>query len=159
MTNDQKRPTGTLSDISTYAAAGARCLIAALLVFISAPVQAQTAGDVLRPWNCLAMSVAVDSIFKPIPPPGCTVPGVAWSGMAPARAINPPGIPRGLTADVIGHTIVLTWARPEAGGTPASYFVQAGSATGLANGKFPSAGWAMSQANWKRRRAKAEVRY
>jgi len=115
--------------------AAAYCSIAALLFLLvnAAPVRAQSTEEVLRPWNCLMSSGAAGSIFKPVPPAGCVVPAVAWSGIAPARAINPPGTPSALTATVTGQTVVLTWARPASGGTAASYIVQAGTASGLAN--------------------------
>src|SRR2546428_2379089 len=120
--------------LSTCLAFGGRCFIAALMVLHSAPAQAQAAGDVLRPWNCLTNSVAVGSgFFTTVTPLGCIVPAVTWSGPAPASAIIPPGTPFGLTATVTGHTVVLTWAPPTTGGTPTSYLAQAGTATGLAN--------------------------
>jgi len=134
MKNDHEQPNLLPSAFSHSVAAGARCIIAALMVLNSAPVRAQTADEVLRPWNCLTNSVAVGSGFgTPVPAPGCMVPGVTWSGPAPARAINPLGTPTALAATVTGHTVVLTWMRPASDGTPTSYLLQAGSASGLAN--------------------------
>jgi len=122
----------TLPSFSLCVAAGARGFIAALAVFAAAPIQAQTAGSVLRPWNCLTNSVSAARAFGvPVTQPGCTVPAVIWPGPAPASAIIPPGTPGGLAAAVTGRTVVLTWTPPITGGTPTSYLLQAGSASGL----------------------------
>ena len=98
-----------------------------------APALAQ-ADNVQRPWNCLTSSAAKGSGFgTPVPPPGCTVQGVAWPGSASSRAINPPGAPTALAATVTGNTVVLTWTRPAIGEEPTSYVLQAGSTSGSAN--------------------------
>ena len=56
-------------------------VIAALLVLLVnvVPASAQ-AGDPVQPWNCLMNATPTDAVFKPMPPPGCSVPAVAWPG-------------------------------------------------------------------------------
>ena len=119
--NNHREPQGIL-----------RYIIAALLVVLANPAPAR-AQDVVKQWDCLTMSAAADSLFRAVLPAGCTVPGVEWQGFSPARAIDPPGSPSALTANVINRTVVLTWARPVNGGDASSYIVQAGSASGLSN--------------------------
>lgn len=136
MTTNRKRSTLLPSTRSMYMAAAVRCLrclIAALMLFHSVPARAQSTEEVIRPWNCLTYSVAEGSPFgRPVPPPGCTLPAVPFpTGIA--RAIVSPGAPTGLTATVNGRTVVLNWTPARSGGTPTSYVVQAGSASGLAD--------------------------
>lgn len=122
------------STLSKSLTAVARCIIATLVALSAAPAPARAADDVLRPWNCLTSSVAAGSGFGTVvPPPGCMVQGVMWSGSAAARPITVTGTPTGLSATVIGHTVVLTWTRPANGDTPTSYVLQAGSTSGSAN--------------------------
>ncbi len=54
---------------------------------------------------------------------------LAFAAPAAAQAVPPP--PIGLTADVSGDTVTLTWIQPS--GSPTTYVVEAGSAPGLAN--------------------------
>jgi uncharacterized repeat protein (TIGR03803 family) len=132
MTNN--RETLMPSASATCLAGAARCFIAALLVLYSTPAQAQTDDAVLRPWNCLMASSATKSgIGTLVTPAGCVMPAVTWSGPSRATAIMAPGAPSGLTATVTDHTVVLKWASAAIGGTPTTYVVQAGSASGSAN--------------------------
>lgn len=134
MTIDREWLTKPSRGLAVCAAAGARCIIAAVMVLHAAPVHAQAAGEVLQPWNCLTNSVATGSGFGTVvAPPGCTAPAVTWSTPGLAGAINPPGTPVGLAATVTGRTVVLNWTPPATGGAPTSYLVQAGSASGLAD--------------------------
>jgi uncharacterized repeat protein (TIGR03803 family) len=114
-------------------------LAAVLLMVASGPAQAQTAGNVITKWSCLTSSLAVGPFaHRAFEIPGCQVststvwPPLTRLGRA-ALPINPSGAPSGLTAQVIGQTVVLTWTPPSSGGTPTSYVLQAGSASGLAN--------------------------
>lgn len=54
---------------------------------------------------------------------------LAFTTPAAAQAVPPP--PIGLTPDVSGDTVTLTWIQPS--GSPTTYVVEAGSAPGLAN--------------------------
>lgn len=133
MTTDHTQPTPLPSALSEYVAAAARCIVAALMVLHAAPVLAQSTEEVIRPWDCLTYSVAEGSPFgRPVPPPGCILPAVPFpTGIA--RAIALPEAPTGLTATVSGRTVFLNWTPSRSGGTPTSYLVQAGSASGSAD--------------------------
>ena len=57
-----------------------------------------------------------------------------------------PGAPQNFQFTVVGRTVTLSWSAPAVGGAPASYFIEAGSATGLANLYNASVGAATSLA-------------
>src|SRR6185436_11497804 len=67
-------------------------------------------------------------------------PPASADDIAGIRAIYPgtgggttlPGAPTGLTASAVGSTVTIRWSAP-ASGTPTSYVLEAGSATGLSN--------------------------
>lgn len=120
--------------LPAWLTAGAGLLLAALLLF-SGSVRAQVTSDVLRPWSCLTSSLAAGSVFPSVLVPGCPAPTSSdWPRIGrAATAINPPASPTGLSAIVIGRTVVLTWTPPGSGGAPTSYQIQTGSASGLSN--------------------------
>ena len=127
------QPCGVPSTLSSLLTSAVRCLLAALVLFHAAPARAQSAEEVIRPWNCLTYSAGDGSPFgRQVPPAGCVLPAVPVpSGIA--RAIERPEAPTGLTATVNGRTVFLNWTPARSGGTPMSYVVQAGSASGLAD--------------------------
>ena len=133
MMSDRKPSMLLPSTLSICMAAAVRCLIAAPLLLHAVPARAQSAEEVIRPWNCLTYSVALRSPFgRPAVPSGCSLPAVPFPGRN-ARAIVPPGAPTGLTATVSDRTVALNWTPSRTGGSPISYVVQAGSASGLAD--------------------------
>lgn len=84
------------------------------------------------------------ALMWPDPQSGCTggPTPLAADDSAGARAIYPggvppatalPGAPSSLASTVSGSTVTLNWTAPAAGGTPATYVVEAGSVTGAAN--------------------------
>ena len=90
----------------------------------------------------LGHSTQGDAIMSPNPPAGCSTaaPPLGADDIAGVRAIYAsgttgavPGIPTGLSANVVGTTVTLSWAPPAAGGAVQTYVVEAGSAPGLAN--------------------------
>lgn len=123
----------------TRRAAVGLCLSSLLLLTDSVTFRAQAEDGVVRSWSCLARSAAGSSIFSsaatneacsPVPVPNTWPPFAARMG---ARdVIAPPSAPNSLVATVTGSTVTLMWAASP-GGTPTSYVVQAGSASGLSN--------------------------
>ena len=103
--------------------------------------RAQTEPDVSRPWSCLTASMAEQSIFRPASRPfvcGESTPPVTLRMGSRIRTrdaapLAAPAAPTALVAAVSGTTVVLTWTPPAAGDPPASYVLEAGSASGLAN--------------------------
>jgi hypothetical protein len=90
----------------------------------------------------LGHSERTDAMMWPDPQPGCTNAPSALSAddVAGVRAIYPsggstatlPGIPTGLSANVVGTNVTLSWTAPTSGSVQ-TYIVEAGSAPGLAN--------------------------
>ena len=93
------------------------------------------ADSVVRPWNCLSISLA-GSLSSVQPAPGCVA--VASADLArlgsSVTAIKPPAAPVRLTASLVGDsTVLLSWTAASAGGAPTSYMLQAGTASGTTN--------------------------
>src|SRR5262245_30090790 len=92
----------------------------------------QASDSVLRPWSCLTSSLA-GSLSSAQPAPGCVaVASAELARAASVTAINPPSAPARLTANLVSDsTVLLSWTAPAAGGAPASYVLQAGTASGV----------------------------
>lgn len=63
--------------------------------------------------------------------------------MATITCASAPGAPTGLTATVSGATVSLGWTAPAAGCAPTTYFIEAGSASGLSDLVSTSSGSAL----------------
>ena len=91
----------------------------------------------------LGHSERTDAMMWPDSLPGCTTAPspLAADDLAGIRAIYPsggstvtlPGVPTGLSANIVGTTVTLSWTAPASGGAVQTYIVEAGSAPGLAN--------------------------
>jgi peptidase C25-like protein len=58
---------------------------------------------------------------------------VAVGGSGSTPTAGTPGAPRGFVTQVTGSTVVFAWGAPLDGGTPQSYWIDAGSSTGLSD--------------------------
>jgi hypothetical protein len=71
---------------------------------------------------------------------------LAWASVN-TRVLQPPGPVRTLQASSAGSSVQLTWAAPADGGAPTAYWIEAGSAPGLANlARFSTGSAAVSYA-------------
>jgi hypothetical protein len=129
--------------MSAFNMARARFLGVMIVALILGPraALAQTDPVVSRPWSCFTASIAEQSIFRPPSRPvecGEQTPPITLRmgsriRTRDAAALVAPTAPTALVAAVSGTTVVLTWTAPAVGDPPASYVLEAGSASGLAN--------------------------
>jgi hypothetical protein len=80
---------------------------------------------------CVARGVPYGEYFLRIR--GISIAGTGDASNEVRVVVGPPGAPTSLSAVVSASTLNLSWTAPAAGGTPTSYVVEAGSASGLAD--------------------------